>query len=49
MEVLVRQVSQNPEQKLKKIKNEKLASTTMGKIEITYMSGKKHQEPKNQN
>jgi nitroimidazol reductase NimA-like FMN-containing flavoprotein (pyridoxamine 5'-phosphate oxidase superfamily) len=47
MEVLVRQVSQNPEEKLSKIKTEKLALTTMGKIEITYMSGKKHQAPKN--
>lgn len=46
MEVLVRQVSENPEQKLKKLKIEKLSSTTMGKIEIKYMSGKKHQAPK---
>ena len=48
MEILVRQVSINPESKLAKIKPEKLASTTMGKINITYMSGKKHQAPKNQ-
>jgi uncharacterized protein len=48
MEILVRQVSINPEAKLAKIKPEKLASTTMGKIEIDYMSGKKHQAPKNQ-
>ncbi len=47
MEILVRQVSLNPEEKLAKIKPEKLASTTMGKIEISYMSGKKHQAPKN--
>ena len=46
MEVLVRQVSLNPEDKLAKIKPEKLEKTTMGKIEITYMSGKKHQSPK---
>jgi hypothetical protein len=46
MEILVRQVSLNPEAKLAKIKSEKLASTTMGKIEISYMSGKKHQAPK---
>ena len=45
MEVLVRQVSLNPEAKLAKIKPEKLASTTMGRIDITYMSGKKHQAP----
>jgi nitroimidazol reductase NimA-like FMN-containing flavoprotein (pyridoxamine 5'-phosphate oxidase superfamily) len=48
MEILVRQVSINPEVKLSKIKTEKLASTTMGKININYMSGKKHQVPKNQ-
>ena len=48
MEVLVRQVSLNPEAKLAKIKPEKLDKTTMGKIDITYMSGKKHQAPKNQ-
>lgn len=46
IEVLVRQVSLNPEDKLAKIKPEKLEKTTMGKIEITYMSGKKHQSPK---
>jgi uncharacterized protein len=48
MEVLVRQVSINPEAKLAKIKPDKLASTTMGKIDVTYISGKKHQAPKNQ-
>jgi uncharacterized protein len=48
MEILVRQVSINPEAKLANIKPEKLASTTMGKIEIDYMSGKKHQASKNQ-
>jgi nitroimidazol reductase NimA-like FMN-containing flavoprotein (pyridoxamine 5'-phosphate oxidase superfamily) len=47
MEVLVRQVSLNPEAKLAKIKPEKLSKTTMGRIDITYMSGKKHQAPKN--
>jgi uncharacterized protein len=46
MEKLVRQVALNPEAKLAKIKPEKLDKTTMGKIEITYMSGKKHQAPK---
>jgi nitroimidazol reductase NimA-like FMN-containing flavoprotein (pyridoxamine 5'-phosphate oxidase superfamily) len=46
MEVLVRQVSLNPEAKLAKIKPEKLVSITMGKIDISYMSGKKHQAPK---
>jgi len=48
MGVLVRQVSLNPEAKLAKIKPEKLDKTTMGKIDITYMSGKKHQAPKSQ-
>ncbi|TRO46758.1 hypothetical protein E2P60_04595 [Candidatus Bathyarchaeota archaeon] len=43
MKVLVRQLSETPEEKLAKIKPEKLAKTTMGKIDITYMSGKQHQ------
>jgi uncharacterized protein len=42
MKILVRQVSLNPEAKLAKIKPEKLDKTTMGKIAISYMSGKKH-------
>ncbi len=46
IEVLVRQVAFNPEAKLSKIKPEKLASLTMGRIDIDYMSGKKHQSPK---
>lgn len=46
MEVLVRQVSVNPEAKLAKIKPEKLEKTTMGRIDIYFMSGKKHQNPK---
>jgi uncharacterized protein len=46
MEVLVRQVSLNPEAKLAKIKPEKLAKTTMGRIDIIYLSSKKHQNPK---
>jgi nitroimidazol reductase NimA-like FMN-containing flavoprotein (pyridoxamine 5'-phosphate oxidase superfamily) len=46
MEVLVRQLSETPEEKLAKIKPEKLAKTTMGRIDIEYMSGKKHQNPK---
>jgi len=46
IEVLVRQVSLNPEEKLAKIKTEKLEKTTIGKIDITYISGKKHQSPK---
>jgi nitroimidazol reductase NimA-like FMN-containing flavoprotein (pyridoxamine 5'-phosphate oxidase superfamily) len=43
MEVMVRQLSENPEEKLAKIKPEKLAKTTMGRIDISYMTGKKHQ------
>ena len=42
IEVLVRQLSETPEEKLAKIEPEKLAKTTMGKIDITYMSGKQH-------
>jgi nitroimidazol reductase NimA-like FMN-containing flavoprotein (pyridoxamine 5'-phosphate oxidase superfamily) len=42
MEVMVRQLSQNPEEKLAKIKPEKLAKTTMGRIDISYMTGKRH-------
>jgi nitroimidazol reductase NimA-like FMN-containing flavoprotein (pyridoxamine 5'-phosphate oxidase superfamily) len=48
MEVLVRQVSINPEAKLAKINPEKLEKTTMGRIDIDYMSGKKHLSPKSQ-
>jgi nitroimidazol reductase NimA-like FMN-containing flavoprotein (pyridoxamine 5'-phosphate oxidase superfamily) len=44
MEVMVRQLSGNPEEKLAKIKPEKLANTTMGRIDIRYMTGKKHQQ-----
>ena len=46
--VLVRQVSLNPEDKLAKIKPERLSKTTIGRIDIDNMSGKKHQSPKNQ-
>jgi nitroimidazol reductase NimA-like FMN-containing flavoprotein (pyridoxamine 5'-phosphate oxidase superfamily) len=45
MEVMVRQLSENPEEKLAKIKPEKLAKTTMGRIDVSYMTGKKHQYP----
>jgi nitroimidazol reductase NimA-like FMN-containing flavoprotein (pyridoxamine 5'-phosphate oxidase superfamily) len=45
MEVMVRQLSENPEAKLAKIKPEKLAKTTMGRIDINYMTGKKHLYP----
>ncbi len=46
MEVIVRQVSPNPELKLAKIKSEKLASTTMCRIEIDEITGKQHRNPK---
>jgi len=46
LEVLVRQVSLNPEAKLAKIKPERLETITMGRIDIEYMSGKKHQSSK---
>jgi uncharacterized protein len=46
MEVLVRQVSLNPEEKLAKLKLERLDKTTMGRIDITYISGKKDQSPR---
>ncbi len=43
MGVMVRQLSENPEGKLAKIKPEKLAKTTIGKIDVSYLTGKKHQ------
>ncbi|MBT0159277.1 hypothetical protein G4O51_04760 [Candidatus Bathyarchaeota archaeon A05DMB-2] len=46
IEVMVRQLSTKPEEKLSKIKPEKLAKTTMGRIDITYMTGKQHRQPK---
>jgi nitroimidazol reductase NimA-like FMN-containing flavoprotein (pyridoxamine 5'-phosphate oxidase superfamily) len=45
MEVMVRQLSEQPEAKLAKIKPEKLARTTMGRIDLSYMTGKRHQIP----
>jgi nitroimidazol reductase NimA-like FMN-containing flavoprotein (pyridoxamine 5'-phosphate oxidase superfamily) len=51
IEVLVRQVSINPEAKLAKLaksKPEGLEKITIGRIDIDYMSGKKHQSPKTQ-
>ncbi|MGD6807490.1 MAG: pyridoxamine 5'-phosphate oxidase family protein [Candidatus Bathyarchaeia archaeon] len=43
LQVLVRQVALNPESKLAKIKPEKVEKLTIAKIDINYMSGKKHQ------
>jgi nitroimidazol reductase NimA-like FMN-containing flavoprotein (pyridoxamine 5'-phosphate oxidase superfamily) len=45
LETLVRQASNRPEEKIASVKPEKLVNTTMGKIDITFMSGKKHQAP----
>jgi hypothetical protein len=41
IEVLVRQLSLDPEKKLANIKPEKLAKTTIGRIDIDAMTGKK--------
>ena len=46
IEIMVRQASPNPEAKLAKIKSEKLAATTMGRIEIDGVTGKQHLNPK---
>jgi nitroimidazol reductase NimA-like FMN-containing flavoprotein (pyridoxamine 5'-phosphate oxidase superfamily) len=46
IEVMVRQVSPNPEAKLAKIKPEKLATTTVGRIDINCMTCKQHLNPK---
>ena len=43
VEVMVRQLSENPEGKLAKIKPEKLAKTTFGRIDISCMTCKRHQ------
>jgi len=48
LETLVYQTSNTPKEKLAKVKPEKLAKTTMCKIDLTYMSGKKHQAPPKQ-
>jgi len=41
IEVLVKQLSREPEKKLAQIKPEKLANTTIGRIDIEFMTGKK--------
>jgi nitroimidazol reductase NimA-like FMN-containing flavoprotein (pyridoxamine 5'-phosphate oxidase superfamily) len=46
IEVMVRQLSPNPEAKLAKIKPEKLATTSMGRIDINSITGKQHLNPK---
>ncbi len=42
LEILVNQISNRPEEKLAKVKPEKLEKTAFGRIDISYMSGKKH-------
>lgn len=46
IEVIVRQLSASPEEKLAKIKPEKLAKTIICRIDISCMTGKKHPNPK---
>src|SRR3972149_9026379 len=46
IEVMVRQLSPNPDAKLAKIKPEKRATTAMGGIDIEGMTGKQHMNPK---
>jgi len=44
MECMIRQLEKNPEPLLAKLKPEKLKDTAFGKIDITYMSGKKSED-----
>jgi nitroimidazol reductase NimA-like FMN-containing flavoprotein (pyridoxamine 5'-phosphate oxidase superfamily) len=46
MDVMIRQLSAKPEEKLAKIKPEKLAKTTIGRIDIHQITGKHHKYPK---
>ena len=46
MEIMVRQLTPKPEEKLAKIKAEKLAATTMCRIDIESVTGKQHINPK---
>ncbi len=46
LEVLVRQVSPTPEVKLAKIRPERLVKTTICRIDVEFMSGKRHLNPK---
>jgi hypothetical protein len=46
IEVLIWQLSENPEKKMAQIKPEKFVKTTMGRIDLDYMSGKRHQDSK---
>jgi nitroimidazol reductase NimA-like FMN-containing flavoprotein (pyridoxamine 5'-phosphate oxidase superfamily) len=46
IQIMVSQLSTNPEAKLAKINPEKLATTTMGRIDINAITGKQHLNPK---
>ena len=46
MEIMIHQLSTTPEAKLAKINLEKLTTTTMLRIDITGMTGKRHLNPK---
>ncbi len=43
LECIIRQLSINPEERIARVKPEKLQKTNVGKITIAYMSGKKTQ------
>jgi len=44
--VIVRQLSKTPEEKLAKVKPEKLAKTAICRIDVEDMTGKQHMQPK---
>ena len=46
IETMVRQLTANPESKLAKISREALSKTTFGRIDITYITGKRHEKTK---
>ena len=41
LECMIRQLSANPEEKIAKLKMEKIGKTAIGRIDIEYMTGKK--------
>lgn len=43
LKCIIQQLSTNPEEKIRKVKTEKLQKTNIGKISITYITGKKTQ------
>lgn len=46
MECMIRHLDSNPEALIAKLEAERLKNTTIGRIDIEYMSGKKHREAK---